>query len=423
MPATSINSSGDADFSIQEYRIKAATEGMLWIRNHGTTENEGVKRIIVETWNELYEGTGICRSREYDDAYIALTRFFADIWHDGVIRTDLEQVTRDLCQAITGSDLPPEIGPPFPSSLSGIADLVFALPDARLRHPARISATNTTFPMIRPDIDLVPGCVQWYIARGQQPKYLPVTVAVEGTDKFNGHAHFWMKFYPYNHEVNDPFEDEEHEVPPPYGAEHQRWKVFTGSWGEYLMKGGANTQCVLVEIWKDPASETVFGCMLPFDPRWPYYRLGHYHTMDEEPPPARSGWNGINWMSRPWGVPAGEHPNVCKIELPASGTIGIMLVNVLINPFLSTQLIDNSSCVIQMGGSYLESGNENETASWVHLERTMEKLNAREGIDLVDYPRLIDPQSLPVNCFILRPIVTALSGQLPKILEPTQGGG
>jgi len=41
------------------------------------------KIAVVETWNELHEGTGICETREYGRTYIELTRRYAARWRSG----------------------------------------------------------------------------------------------------------------------------------------------------------------------------------------------------------------------------------------------------------------------------------------------------------------------------------------------------
>ncbi len=49
--------------------------------------NAGAAWIHVETWNELFEGTGIAWSQEYGDEWIDITREMADVFHNqsGVI--------------------------------------------------------------------------------------------------------------------------------------------------------------------------------------------------------------------------------------------------------------------------------------------------------------------------------------------------
>ncbi len=39
--------------------------------------------VLVETWNEMHEGTDICRSVEYGDQYIQLTKKFVDMFKEG----------------------------------------------------------------------------------------------------------------------------------------------------------------------------------------------------------------------------------------------------------------------------------------------------------------------------------------------------
>jgi len=47
--------------------------------------NRRAKIVIVETWNELHEGTDVCDSREYGRQYIELTAKYAKLFHDGVV--------------------------------------------------------------------------------------------------------------------------------------------------------------------------------------------------------------------------------------------------------------------------------------------------------------------------------------------------
>jgi hypothetical protein len=41
------------------------------------------KLVHIETWNELHEGTDVCDTVEFGRQYIGLTRWFADLFHDG----------------------------------------------------------------------------------------------------------------------------------------------------------------------------------------------------------------------------------------------------------------------------------------------------------------------------------------------------
>ncbi len=43
------------------------------------------KMVLVETWNELHEGTDICVSKEYGRQYIRLTAKYAKMFHDGLV--------------------------------------------------------------------------------------------------------------------------------------------------------------------------------------------------------------------------------------------------------------------------------------------------------------------------------------------------
>ena len=39
--------------------------------------------VVIETWDEMHEGSGICETVEYGRKYIDLTRHFADLFHSG----------------------------------------------------------------------------------------------------------------------------------------------------------------------------------------------------------------------------------------------------------------------------------------------------------------------------------------------------
>ena len=314
-------------------------------------------------------------------------------------------------KAITGMDLPPDIGPPYPGTIEEMANFVFERPEARFRHPPRIEAYRTSWPTVDEVIAPAP-CVRWYLRMREPPKFFPVTVEIQGTGKTTtDDAFLWMKFFPFNHEVKDPFEDHQD---PPYDESYQRWRVFTGSWGDRPGGGGAVTHCVLVEVWQDPDTQTLYGCMQPFDPGWPYYRMGHWYTEHDDPPPPFLGWNDVNFMSRPWEVLRVNHPNVCRVEMPDAATTGVFLVNLVVNPFYQQESGGQESCVILMGGSYLESGQYNN-GSWVHLERTMKKIDLRwEGDDrnVFDRPKKFDPQALPGGRVILRPALQTVNREL-----------
>ncbi|MBI1390289.1 MAG: hypothetical protein GC154_17755 [bacterium] len=45
--------------------------------------NSTARIVLVETWNEMHEGTSICDSREYGDQYIQLTRHYVDLFKAG----------------------------------------------------------------------------------------------------------------------------------------------------------------------------------------------------------------------------------------------------------------------------------------------------------------------------------------------------
>lgn len=57
--------------------------GAFYIRSWLQAIASGKKRIIVETWNELHEGSDIAESKEYGRQYIDLTRTYAAQWRAG----------------------------------------------------------------------------------------------------------------------------------------------------------------------------------------------------------------------------------------------------------------------------------------------------------------------------------------------------
>jgi len=106
------------------------------------------------------------------------------------------------------------------------------------------------------------------------------------------------------------------------------------------------------------------------------------------------------------------HPNVCRVQMPGASTIGILLVNIVVNPFYK-----QPSCVILMGGSYLESGDANRSGSWVHLERTMKKIELRwegENRNVFDRPKEFVPDWIPEGYVILTPVVQVVSAQVVR---------
>ena len=42
--------------------------------------------VMVETWNELHEGTEVAPTAEHGYRYVHLTRQYADLWRSGVYR-------------------------------------------------------------------------------------------------------------------------------------------------------------------------------------------------------------------------------------------------------------------------------------------------------------------------------------------------
>ncbi len=57
--------------------IRERENGDFYRRNWSTVLGSGRNLVVVETWNELHEGTDICNSREYGRQYIELTAEFS----------------------------------------------------------------------------------------------------------------------------------------------------------------------------------------------------------------------------------------------------------------------------------------------------------------------------------------------------------
>lgn len=63
--------------------IRDREDGRFYRSSWNEVLNRDVRIVLIETWNEMHEGTSICHSREYGRQYIALTRQYADLFHQG----------------------------------------------------------------------------------------------------------------------------------------------------------------------------------------------------------------------------------------------------------------------------------------------------------------------------------------------------
>lgn len=57
----------------------------MWERFLSYNPTRRAKIVLVETWNELHEGTDVCETREYGRQYIELTAKYAELFRKGVV--------------------------------------------------------------------------------------------------------------------------------------------------------------------------------------------------------------------------------------------------------------------------------------------------------------------------------------------------
>ena len=322
---------------------------------------ESPVRLVIETWNELYEGTGVCRSREYSDAYLTMTRVFTSIWRSGSYSDALDWLVARSCEAFTGwpnwpggpSDYSKlfvrETDESLESFWVGIGRVVSTFHASMQRHPPLVSvvgASSAQVELAELDDENRPPC-----ARGAT-WFLPVTIYCKGTGKREGNAYLWVKFYPQT-------------------AEGRGWKVFTNPDPKRTEERGVEAWCRLIEIHRSPIDEGMsFGCIIQGtseDVNAPY-------MLDDR-------------MRRPWDEMLLRR-RLFEFPMPAYGVTYIMVVNVVVDGFT------NQSAVLQLGGSYKESGDMDGTASWVHLERSLHEVDLTQP-SIVRRPMRIDPKKLP----------------------------
>ena len=309
-------------------------------------------RVIIETWNELYEGTGICRSREYDDAYIDITGLFTRIWKTGTYPTDPGIILELVYWAFTGgglmptvTGLPPEFVPGHLQTWEGIGNAVSALREARRKHPPLVSVVGSSSVQVYPARQTVAdGC--WANANW----FLPVTIFCTGTGKHEGDAYLWMKFYPGN----------------PHIEGEDAWRVFTDPRfmiDEGVAQGGVVSWCRLIEVHQteEESVPVWYGCII--DRLESDIRPNVLYQYDDR-------------MRRPWTTKS-HHPNVMSFPMPPFGVTYLALINIAIGDQYM-----NTDAVLQLGGSYVETrsqpGAYPTASSWVHLERSMHEFSLRE---------------------------------------------
>lgn len=201
-------------------RLGAQANGAI-----GQQHSEPKRIVVIETWNELYEGSGICRSAEYGDAYMQMTKVFSEIWKQGWYSTDYDWIFDELSLAFAGVTNTSPWDVITEEDLAGLepwnrlAKEISRSREALEKHPAMLTLSITP-PLIEPT-----ECRR----RARQSnglRYVPLTLKVTRTPKYAGLAYVWFKFYPRNRDV--------------YGD----WRIFPDVYGD----GGIKTQCRLVIV-------------------------------------------------------------------------------------------------------------------------------------------------------------------------------
>ncbi len=63
--------------------IRDREDGNFYTWGWDKVLKSNAKIVLIETWNEMHEGTDICRSSEYGDQYIQLTKRFVELFKKG----------------------------------------------------------------------------------------------------------------------------------------------------------------------------------------------------------------------------------------------------------------------------------------------------------------------------------------------------
>lgn len=61
--------------------IRQREDGNFYRWSWNQVLNPAIQIVLLETWNEMHEGTSLCHSREYGRNYIELTRRYTDLFH------------------------------------------------------------------------------------------------------------------------------------------------------------------------------------------------------------------------------------------------------------------------------------------------------------------------------------------------------
>jgi hypothetical protein len=81
------NATNGAVCSAKEPVIHTPRSPAYYTDNWTTVIKNNPNWVVVETWNELFEGTGICRTIEFNDTYIQITGNFSAQFHETELPT------------------------------------------------------------------------------------------------------------------------------------------------------------------------------------------------------------------------------------------------------------------------------------------------------------------------------------------------
>ncbi|MCD6326259.1 hypothetical protein J7M28_01700 [bacterium] len=340
-----------------------------------------VYRVFITTWNELYEGTGVCRSREWDDVYIGITSLFSDIWHKWKVPTHMDTIRSLVYTAFTGCKLPmtTRIGekakgtensrrPSWQGEWHEVAVEVINLREAASRHPPQVLAAGSGILHMLPAIDQIrPKCAE------NAEWFLPLDISCMGTGTLvNKTAYLWLKFYPANPK--------------------DEWRVFTNpefGWVPDVDEGGLEAWCRLVEVHRVDQSSGIpiyYGCII--DRKDP----------SENDPRPNALYQYDDRMRRPWTtVMLNSYPNLFPFEVPEFDVRLFMILNLVVDDY-----VNSGDAVIHAGGTILESGDLGGTSSWVSLQSSLNKVSLSFSA-LTRRPVGIQAGGLPERVAIMLP--------------------
>lgn len=379
------DTTGKAEVSLGPGELTGRKFGFTYFDNWLQVISEGLSlgkpvRLKLTSWNELYEGAGLCRSPEYDDAYILLTRAFSDIWRGEDIRTDRDWLIDFTYRAFAGrdsgarrssivEDLPWEPSWSLRRFWSRIGQKVSTEEAIMCKHPALLATTRNVGEWVRPverEQRRAAGRIQ------SATWFLPLTLVLVGTGKHAGEtAYIWVKFLSNTYKSED-------------------WRIVTNpDTSPGADQGGVRSMSRLVEMVED-TDGVLYGFIIEDRGN----TSGNYQ-------------HNLNRMHRPtqrWkGYPAdpgseGCEPLVFPLTIPEYDAKGFKILNVVIDGFE-----DESLNYVHLGGSYVLSGDpvdvEAGTRSWVHLEPSYLRVDLR--VDRSNVPRTVDPSAIPPDVRIL----------------------